>query len=323
MTEIHFVRPLFLFGFIPLLLVLWVFYKNPTRHNVWSSNCDPHLLQHLLVKMGKRAKRFTHISLLFIGSVMVLALAGPSFKKSPELSFYKQRATVIALDLSSNMLGKDIVPNRLQRAKFKIQDIIRQTGEGQIGLIAFTKEAFLVSPLTDDSNTLKLLLTELSPDIMPIDGVNISLALEMGAKLIHQSHYSNGDILLITASKPTTMDAQLAVKLAKSGINISVLGTATKLGAPITTRYGNEQISRLDESKLKKLAEAGHGIYQRFSASNQDIKKLIDYAESSSNDYKKSQIITRRFQDQGRYLLIFILPLILMGFRRGWLESLQ
>lgn len=322
MADFHFIRPYFLFAFIPLILSLFLLFNRSRQGQAWSKICDAHLLQHLLVNVGGKARLASVLLMALVGSVMVVSLAGPSFTRLPQTSFSQQQARVIVLEVSSNMLGQDIPPNRLQRAKFKIEDLLQQMQEGQVGLVVFTQEPFLVSPLTTDSDTLKLMLSELSTDIMPVDGSDIAPALTMAGKLIEQGGYPHGQIYLLSAAKVTDEDIGIAKTLAKKGITTSVIGLASKLGAPVFSRGEAETISRLDESGFKKLAKAGKGVYSGFTSSDQDIKTLLKQGKPLVKAYKKEKTQLKRWKDQGRYLLCFILPLVLLGFRRGWLESI-
>lgn len=323
MSELHLIRPYFLLAIIPLIIVLLILIKRSPSKNHWQAVCDPHLIKSLMTQVGKNYQRLTLVLIFISGLVMVIALAGPSFQKLPQASYAKKQATVIVLDMSSEMNAKDIKPSRLQRAKFKIDDLLKNMPEGQIGLIAFTQEAFLVSPLTNDQHTLKLLLNELTPQIMPVDGSNISSALNQAAKLIKQANYTAGNILVLTANKANSTDLQTAKKLAKDNFHTSILGMATALGAPLYDSYQLKHISKLDVKSLDNLASAGKGKFITFSSTDKDINKIISFFKNETSNYKKQQQNLSTWQDEGRILILLLLPLVLLAFRRGFLEGLQ
>lgn len=326
MPEIHFIRMYYLWLFIPLILLLILLFRSSTHTNQWKSVCDPHLLDSLMVNIGKKNHQLIILLTFVVGSLFIFSLAGPSWQKLPQNSYTKKQATVVVLDMSSEMSAMDIKPTRLQRAKFKIQDILKQSHDGQIGLIAFSSESFLVSPLTNDSNTLHSLLNELTPDVMPTDGSNIKDALERASKLIKQSGYEFGNVLIVTANKATENDLQLAKNLSKNqNLHISVLGMATTLGAPIYDAYHQslQKMSKLDKENLTQLARAGNGIFVAFKNDNSDLNSLLQFFKKDRASYMKNQQKVSNWQDSGRYLILLLLPLVLVYFRRGFIESLH
>lgn len=325
MPNIHFIRADFLFLFIPLLLVLLILLKQQSKQNQWKAVCDPHLLNALTETRGKTKNRWVLVFMFLTGSLMILSMAGPSWKQQVTSSYTKKQASVIVLDMSSEMSAEDIKPSRLKRAKFKIIDLLKQMSDLQTGLIVFTSEGFLVSPLTRDKSTLTTLLNELTPDVMPIDGANISDALNKAAALIEQSGYNYGNILVLTANKALSLDLSTAKKLAQQNLHISILGMATELGAPLYDSYHRSKntLSRLDKKSLGALANAGKGIFMPFDNNDLDIKKIAYFIKKDNAAYKKSQQSVSSWQDEGRYLLLMLLPFALTYFRRGYIESIH
>lgn len=322
MAEFHFIRPWFLLSFIPFLVILYRLAKRGSSQNSWQQACDPHLLRALMTQVAKNYYWLSFWAIFLCGSLMIVALAGPAWQKLPQPSFAQKKATVIVLDMSDKMNAQDIKPSRLQRAKFKIEDLLKSQTEGQVGLVVFTKEAFLVSPLTKDKRTLNAFLAELSTNIMPVAGANIGSGLKMAAKLIKQASYPTGNIVLFTASKPTSQDLSIAKTLRREGLHLSVIGMATKLGAPIFDNYGIKHMTKLEQDSLKTLASDGQGQYQSFTSSDQDIKALTTFINQEKSDYKKQNDNMTIWQDEGRYLILFLLPLVLLAFRRGFIESI-
>ena len=129
---------------------------------------------------------------------MIVALAGPSWQKLPDVSYSARDARVVVLDLSRSMLAEDLRPNRLTRARFRLADLLARTEEGQVGLVSFAGDAYVVSPLTSDMNTIANLLPALQPDIVPVAGSRADLALELAADLLARSGQPGGQILLVT-----------------------------------------------------------------------------------------------------------------------------
>ena len=328
MVEFHWIRPMYFWALIPIVLFLLVIYLQRSTGDNWRKVCDENLLPHLLIKQNKPDRHLPLLLLMFAWFSAVVAMAGPSWKKLHQPVFRAQKATVIALDLSPSLYAADIQPNRLTRAKYKIQDILKFQKEGQTGLVVFSSEPFVVSPLTDDAATIGAMLPMLDPDIMPVQGNNIAAGLNEAAKLIHQIN-TQGEILLITANKPNSRDFLMAKQLSAEGIHVSVLGIGTEAGAPIPEQQGFAHntkgemlLSQIDTKSLARLASEGEGRYAGFTDSNQDISYLLaNEIHTITPDLGQKKLVNL-WEDQGYWLVIFLLPLVALAFRRGWFESL-
>ena len=319
---LHFIRPLWLF-LLPLVLILpWAWKRTRRPAGDWSRVCDPHLLRWLSVKQvtdkGGRGGAWLAASALLIA---ILALAGPSWQKLPDASFSARDARVIVVDLSRSMLAEDLRPNRLTRARFRLADLLASTEEGQVGLVSFAGDAYIVSPLTSDMNTIANLLPALRPDIMPVAGSRADLALDMAASLLERSGLSRGEILLVTDSA-SSRDAAKARNLRDRGILTSVLAAGTAEGAPIPSgggfvndRSGNVVIARLDRSALGSLAEAGGGRYTELSATESAAGLWLDH--EGSEFARRDDALGERWKDMGPWLVLLLLPLALSAFRKG------
>ena len=166
--ELHFIRPWWLLA-IPLGLVIplaWRHLRRPSGD--WARVCDAHLLKWLSV--GEAAARSSgklgSIAAGLVLAISGLALSGPSWQRLPDVSYTALDARVIVLDLSASMLAQDLRPDRLTQVRYRLSDILTQTREGQVGLVAFAGDAHVVSPLTSDTNTIANMLPALRPDII-------------------------------------------------------------------------------------------------------------------------------------------------------------
>jgi Ca-activated chloride channel family protein len=319
---IHFIRPLWLL-LLPLVFLLpWAWKRSRRPSGDWARVCDPHLLRWLSVKQVSEQARGIGA---WLGAatllVAILALAGPSWQKLPHSSFSARDARVIVFDLSRSMLAKDLRPNRLTRARFQLADLLASTEEGQVGLVGYGGDAYVVSPLTSDMNTIANLLPALSPDIIPVAGSRADLALEVAAALLERSGMSRGEVILVTDSV-TSRDAARARGLRDKGILTSVLAVGTPEGAPIpsgggfvTDRAGNVVIARMNRGELRALAEAGGGKYTELGASS-NVSEL--WLEQDGSEFtRRDDALGERWKDAGPWLVLLLLPLALAGFRRG------
>lgn len=303
-TEFHFLRPAWLLSLIPLVGIFLILWRQKTRSKAWEKICDAHLLETLLYKKEKKQNHIPLLLLALATLFMVISLAGPSWTKFTVPTFKRLQPRVILLSLSGEMLEQDILPNRLTRAKFKLYDLFKMKDAGQFGLIAYTSEPFIVSPLTEDSLTIESMLEALSPDILPVEGNDLNSALTMAEKLIKDAGYHKGDILVLTSNPPSDEAISTAKLLARKGISSSII--------PMTKDDSTQTL-------FDHFAKAGSGIVLPFQSNTADLKHWLD----KTNDRKMalaSQEEIPVFKDEGRWFLVPALMFLLPGFRRGWLQ---
>lgn len=321
---LHFIRPgwLALLPLAVLVPVLWRHLRRPSGD--WSRVCDAHLLRWLSV--GSAAARRGYLGSWISGLawlIAALALAGPSWQKLPDTSFSARGARVLVLDLSASMLAEDIKPNRLTQARFRLSDMLRETLEGQTGLVSYAGDAFVVSPLTSDTNTISNMLPALRPDVIPVAGSRPDRALELAAELLRRSGSSSGEILLVTDSGSQAATV-VASRLAKQGIYTSVLAVGTPQGAPIPSgdgfvsdNQGNIVVARLERDALQAIVSAGGGKYSELTAGSNADSPWV-FSEGSEFE-RREDALGERWKDTGPWLVLLLLPLAAFGFRRGLL----
>lgn len=322
MLNIDWLRPEALWLLLPLVLLVTYLIQQEKKKGSWSAICDPHLLNFLSLEQARKKPWLSIAAIFFTGLLLILALSGPSLGTEKQQGISQRNSVVIALDLSTAMNAKDILPSRMERARFKLKDLLSALTDSEVGLIAFTGESFLISPLTQDLNTLKLFVPELSPTIMPTQGNNLSQALTLSQSLLEKAGKSHGHVILITANNANDNDIALAKSLRHLGIAVSVIGVGTKIGAPTVNQKFEQVISRLDDSSLKHLASAGGGIYRSLSASDGDVEAIKHTVNQGRQHYEQSKQTLQAKSDEGIWLVYLTLPFLLLSFRRGWLEGI-
>ncbi|MCZ6800068.1 MAG: VWA domain-containing protein [Nitrospirae bacterium] len=324
----HFLRP---WWFATIPLVAWLVYHMTRRSGgtmTWKNVCDSHLLPHVLVRHGGVP---SSIPWVFVGVGWVLAivaLAGPTWMQLEQPVVRAQSGLVLVLDLSRSMDAEDVRPSRLTRAKHKVLDILKSRKEGQTGLIVYSAEPFVVSPLTDDADTIRSMVPILSTDLMPIQGSQPYLALEMAAQLLTQSGMTQGDIILITDSVEGNETLAQARTLRSQGFGVSVLGVGTSDGAPIPMAQGGFLkdgagaivIPKLDQGPLESLASAGGGYYASLQSDDSDLQRIVtppgrSVAHDESDSISRT---TELWQEEGPWLVLGLVALCLPAFRQGW-----
>ncbi|MFK2902937.1 VWA domain-containing protein [Dyella ginsengisoli] len=320
----HFLRPLWLLGLLVLPLLVWRGTRADAGVRELSRLVDAALLPHLLT--GRPASRRASTALLALGwTLATLAFAGPTWSRQPQPLYAERAAQVVAMSLSPRMLAKDIAPSRLDRAKYKARDLFASNRAGQNALIAYAGEAFVVAPLTSDAGSLDELLDALAPDTMPTEGDNAAQAIEQGVKLVAQAKAGGGSLVLITDRADAAAQAAARRALAQ-GVRVSVLGVGTAGGGPVPLAeggflrdaQGNLELARRDDAALAALAAAGGGRYVPASDDHSDIDAL--HAQLRGGDATASDdASSEQWLDRGPWLLLPLLAVVALGFRRGWL----
>lgn len=319
---LHFIRPLWLLLLPFAVLLPWLWRRTRRPSGDWSRVCDPHLLRWLAVEQAASRRRRTGPWLAGTALLIaIVALAGPSWQRLPDSSWSARDARVIALDLSLSMMAEDLRPSRLTRARYRLADLLGSTEEGQVGLVTYAGDAYVVSPLSSDMNTIANLLPALRPDVIPVGGSRADRALELAADLLRRSGLGRGEILLVTDSA-TSRDAAQARKLRDAGFRTSVLAVGTVDGAPIPSgggfvsdRAGNVIIARMDRGALQALAAAGGGRYSEIGAS---ATASVPWLDAEGTEFaRRDDLFGERWRDAGPWLVLLLIPLVLAGFRRG------
>lgn len=329
---LHLLRPYWLLAIIPVFIVWLLAHYRQRATDPWQAVCDPTLLAALYAQqtdtISSRSHRWLSWCILLSLITTVIALAGPSWQYDTVPVYQRDQAQVIVLDLSNAMYATDLKPKRLARARYKVLDLLQHLTEGETGMVVFAQEAYVVSPLTQDTHTIAAMATDLTPEIMPAPGHNIAAGLTQAEKLLTASSQTqHAHIILLTADNPTSTDIALAKQLQQRGITVSVMGIGTTEGAPMRTdtnklikdKQGHITISRLNQQMLTQLAKAGGGIYTPFSGDDHDTQRIIQSLSSTTATKKQASQSTQHWHDQGRWLLIPVLLILLCGFRRGWL----
>jgi len=323
-TEFHFLRPWWLASFVPLIVFLVLFARRRFAQRRWRAIIDPQLMPHVLIGSDYQTRRRVTAILALAGALMITALAGPAWQQLPQPVFRSQDALVIALDLSRSMDVADVKPSRLSRARFKINDILVRREEGQTALIAYAAEPYVISPLTDDTLTIIAQLPALTTDLMPSQGSRADRALEKAAELLNQSGVSDGRILLVTDGADARQTTPEVRRLKEKGIRVSVLGVGTDDGGPIPGRGGFVKrrdgsiiIAKFDAVDLKAIAEQGGGLFSRLSADESDIDRLLTGMTERPDETEDTGLEANIWREEGPWLLLPLLPLAALAFRRG------
>ncbi len=324
LANFHWLRPDWLWA-LPLIgLMTYALARRQLAPGSWQSIIDPALAPYILSRAQIKGLSYRWWLILIGGVLAVTALAGPSWNRVEQPVFRSEQAIVIALDLSRSMDAQDLTPSRLTRARLKILDILDARQSGQTALVVYSSNAFTVTPLTTDADTVAALVNSLSTDIMPSRGSYPVAAIRKSQTLLEQAGVAYGEVLLITDGGTSPAAERAAADLQSSGYSLSVLGVGTSQGAPIpragggfiTDRSGNIVVPRIEEIALRSLAAAGGGRFALLSADNSDINTLLS-GEVGIGSASDELLATDLWQEEGPWLLLLLVPMAAMAFRRG------
>jgi Ca-activated chloride channel family protein len=330
LTQFHCVRPLWLLAALPAIALAVALWRQPGSGANWRRAIAPELLDHLLEGRTELRRRWPWLVLAgwLLGT---LAMAGPTWEKLPQPVLQKRDALVVVLDLSLSMYAEDVQPSRLQRARFKIIDILQRRHEGLTGLVVYSGDAHVVSPLTDDTATIANLVPALAPDMMPAYGSDPVAGIEQALQLLRNAGFERGRILLLSDDLTEANIEAIAQRIDPAAWQLSILGVGTAQGAPIpiappapTGRNRDRPVAAGGFLKQAdgQLAQRTHGRYSELSADDSDLDALLPDVQPLASETRSVQREFDRWRERGPWLAMALLPLAALAFRRGWLLML-
>lgn len=301
-NHFHFLRPWWLVLLILPLLFYWRYFRSIRSKSSWENVCDRKLLNFLLIKGSSGQRRLLGWLVLIAFVSSIIAIAGPTWKKLEAPLMSPENPVMILLNLSSDMKNKDLAPSRLERAKYKISDMLKGLKTAQSGLIVYTNEPFLITPITDDTAIIENLLPAINDSIMPSNGDRLDRAIDLAVEKFQNGGYYNGNIVIFTSDVGERLDLALE---------------AAKLSASKKYKVSVIEVNHGVNEKLKLITRYGNGVYEPLSPGDQDISALDNFINQSISKLKQSENTQSRWLDMGYYLVVIPLLCCLYFFRRG------
>jgi len=324
---------------IPVVVLLYFgvwFWKRQTQRKFANST--------LLNKLSPTRSNFKSALKVFI---LTLAIACMSFalvnpKIGTKLETIKREGVdvVFALDVSKSMLAEDIAPNRLEKAKQLITQIINSLAGDRIGIIGYAGSAFPQVPITTDFSSAKLFLSGMNTDMVSSQGTAINEAIRMAETFYNDEEQTNRVLFIISDGEDHEGNfAEIAAEANKIGIRIFTIGVGTVQGGPIPLKRNgilqsykrdenNEQvITRLGEETLQNIAKAANGEY----INGANTKEVIENVSAILNGMDKKEFEAKQFtdfKDQFQWFLagalfLIVFDLLLLERKTAWLKKLN
>ena len=329
LNQFHFLRPEWFAAIIPLLLLVILIRKATAKQSGWQSVIPSHLYQYMVIGKTEVGAKPPIMLLAIAWFVSVIALAGPTWERLPQPVYQLKMGHVIVIDMSLSMRATDMTPDRLTRAKYKAIDLVNAIGEGEMGLVAYAGDAFVISPLTEDAANITTLIPSLSPEIMPVPGSDPLLGIESAAALLTNAGYNSGMIYWITDGIELAQQNELQEYVASIPFTLNALTVGTAEGAPIRQQSGellkdhtgSIVIPKLNDDAVKGVVKTSGGRFESFTSNDTDIEALAAISlldkGNSEEDEEDSNIQGDQWKEVGPYLVVLLLPLAAFAFKRG------
>lgn len=330
LSDFHLLRPWWLLAALPALLLCIALWRARFGPNQWSQVIAPRFLAVLLDGQSEKQKRWPLLGILALWLIATLALSGPVWQKIPQPVEQANAPVVVAWDLSPSMLAEDIKPSRLVRSRLKIIDLLEARKDGQTGLIAYSGEAYTVTPITDDQQTIINLLPALNPGMLPTVGSNPEMAFEQAESLLREAGATTGHIIFITDEIDSDAFDYLETLARKSIYRFTIWGIGTTEGAPIPLptggfakdSAGDMVVPRLNEAELSRFAAQAGGWYVPIDNTDTDIQTILRLLDNKSPQTQTTVRVFDQWYEQGHWLALALLPFLALLFRRGFIFSL-
>lgn len=300
-----FLNPQALYYMLPPLVILFVLLLTQKESQAHFFAQD--VMDKLRVGSNSLTLKARNALFFLMGFFMILALAQPVIDDGVVLVKAKSADIMIALDISDSMLAEDVYPNRLELAKQKALTLLKNAPTERLGILAFAKNSYLVSPLSFDTKAVSFLLTQLDTTSITEKGTNFLSVLDVFSK---SSKSKGKKYLLLLSDGGDSSDFSKEIELAKQkNIVVFVLGIGTKKGAPIKLKNGSfiKQngdiiISKLNEN-IAKLATSTSGVYIQNTTSSSDIQTMFQEIKniSEAKELKSEEV--------HKYIPLFYYPL--------------
>ncbi|MEM1136532.1 MAG: VWA domain-containing protein [Bacteroidota bacterium] len=311
----------FLYGLLLLpVMLLFFWFIGIKRRKSLKKLGELNVIQELMPEFSLVRPVVKNIFLVLAFIFLVFALANPQIGSKLETVKRKGVEIMIAIDVSNSMLAEDIRPNRLERARRAISQLVRKLHNDKIGLIVFAGDAYIQLPITTDYAAARMFLQSVNTNIVPVQGTAIGKAIELGMQSFSSDQTKNKALIVITDGENHEDDAMdMAAKAAEQGIIIHTIGMGLPQGAPIPVynnygqkdfrkdNAGNVVVTKLNETMLQQVAAAGTGLYVRANNAETGLEMLYE----KINEMDKEEFESKVFADyEDRFQPLVLLALL-------------
>ena len=324
---------------IPIILVLF-FVLQIWKRKAQNKFADKHLLNRLSPNRSlfKSLLKIVLLSLAFL--CFTIALVNPKIGTKLETVKREGVDIVFAVDVSKSMLAEDIAPNRLEKSKQLVTQIINNLASDRIGIIAYAGKAFPQLPITTDYASAKMFLQNMNTDMLSSQGTAINEAINLAKTYFDDEEQTNRVLIIISDGEDHSEEAvQVAEEASEEGIKIFTIGVGNEKGGPIPIKrngvvlnykkdkQGETVITRLNEQTLKDIASEANGVYIKGDNTNEVVEQIREILNKmDKTEFEAKQIA--EFKDQFQWFLGFglfflFIDIFFLERKTEWLKRLN
>lgn len=339
MYELEETKYLWLLVALPLLTLIFLFNLYWQRRKQREFG-DTDLLRKLTPERSVFKNVLKFVVLLLAMASLVWALVNPKIGTKIETVKREGIDIVFAMDVSKSMLAEDVAPNRLEKSKQLVSQIINNLGSDRIGIVAYAGSAFPVLPITSDYGVAKMFLQSMSPGMVSSQGTSLDEAIKMSIGYFDKDSKTNKLLILISDGEDHSEGAEDAADEArKAGLKIITIGVGTERGGPIPLRrngvvdsfqrdQNNEVvISKLNQATLEAIAKNTKGGY----VNGNNTKQVLDYIKNALDHIEKTEFESTQmadFESQFQWFIgiafaLLFIDIFLLERRTQWLKKLN
>ena len=308
-------------GVLPLVLIVFLLVQNWKKRKLRQFG-NQEIVKRLMPNVSKTLPIVKFVLYSFAMVSLLIGLANLQFGTKLEEVKREGIDLMIALDVSNSMLAEDLSPNRLERSKRAIYQLIEKLHNDRLGIIVFAGEAYVQLPITTDYSSAKLFLETIGTDIVPTQGTSIGSAINLAMESFDFENGTSKSIIVITDGESHEDDGKTAASSAASeGVTVHTIGMGSEKGGPIPVykngaqvdfrkdNTGNTVVTRLNENMLKEIATAGNGSYVRANNANAGLNIIMEQIDKM----EKKEFGSKSFKDyEDRFQIFLIIALILI-----------
>jgi Ca-activated chloride channel family protein len=323
MEAFHFLRPLWLLTLPLILLTWWLVRRQDERSPRGAALLAPHLREALTIDRDRTGRLRAVDGVALVMLCLAVASAGPTWSQQQSPWFREAAPLVVAMEVSDSMRSNELLPTRLDRARYEVLDLVKARTGSRTALIAYAGTAHIVMPPTNDIRVLQTFLESLDPAIMPVAGTRAAAVLPIARQLLGDDG-SRSTVLFVNDGFDSAAVPALAtfVKAPQSpGVVALVVGreeggvALLPDGSPVLDPDGGRLVTRIDPGPLRAAEREAGVTVLRATSDDGDTRALLRHITSQQ---LAADDPDARWKDQAWVALWPALLLSLFWFRRGW-----
>jgi len=330
---------LYLLFILPILAVIFL-YNLYWKRKKQREFGDIELIKQLTPEKSVFKSVLKFVVLVLAFACLIIALVNPKIGTKTETVKREGIDIVFAVDVSKSMLAEDIAPNRLDKTKQIISQVINELGNDRIGVVAYAGSAFPVLPLTTDYGVAKMFVQSMNPGMVSSQGTSLEDAIKMSESYFDKESKTSKLVILISDGEDHSEGAKnTAEEATKAGLKILTIGVGTAKGGPIPLkrngvvesfqrdRQNEVVITKLNEASLQEIAKATKGKY----INGKSTKEVVDFVKNALENIEKTEFESTQFTDfnsqfqwfLGFGMLLLFVDIFLLEKKTSWLRKMN